>query len=242
MKRILLLLLLSTFIPLATNAQSKKSTDKTQQTLLLIKDSGLKNNELSEALKEALSKGVTEKAKNLGTTDGFYKNDTVKIIMPDLIKPIDEKLRKMGMGALMDEGLLLLNRAAEDALKEGSPIFTEAIAGMTIKDPKTVLAGGENAATSYMIQTTAEPLYTKFSKVVKVSLAKVGADEVWKQILGKYNTQPLVNKINPDLVDYVTSSSMRGVYRMVAVQEKNIRTDLASRTSDLMKKVFALQD
>jgi hypothetical protein len=90
--------------------------------------------------------------------------------------------------------------------------------------------------------TTTTPLYSKFSPVVKTSLSKVGADKVWAGIISKYNAIPLVTKVNPDLTDYVTDKAMDGVFKMISLEEKNIRTNLSSRTSDLLKKVFALQD
>jgi hypothetical protein len=85
-------------------------------------------------------------------------------------------------------------------------------------------------------------LYTKFNPVIKNSFSKVGADKVWTNIITKYNSIPLVNKVNPDLTDYTTNKAMSGVFKMIAVEEQNIRTSLNSRTSDLLKKVFAIQD
>jgi hypothetical protein len=35
---------------------------------------------------------------------------------------------------------------------------------------------------------------------------------------------------------------MTGVFKMIAVEEKNIRTNLNARTSVLLQKVFAMQD
>ncbi|MEO8516394.1 MAG: DUF4197 domain-containing protein, partial [Flavobacterium sp.] len=94
----------------------------------------------------------------------------------------------------------------------------------------------------YLQNSTSTALYGKFNPVIKNSFAKVGADKVWTNIITKYNSIPLVKKVNPDLTDYTTNKAMEGVFKMIAVEEKDIRHNLASRTSDLLKRVFALQD
>ena len=113
---------------------------------------------------------------------------------------------------------------------------------MTFNDAKNILMGNESSATTYLQNTTSTALYAKFNPVIKNSFAKVGADKVWSNIITKYNSIPLVNKVNPDLTDYTTNKAMEGVFKMIAVEEGNIRTNLNARSSDLLKKVFALQD
>lgn len=146
------------------------------------------------------------------------------------------------MSKLADEGLKVINRAAEDAVKEATPIFVDAVKQMTFNDAKNILLGNDSAATSYLQNTTSKALYAKFNPVIKNSFAKVGADKIWNQIITKYNSVPFVTKVNPDLTDYTTNKAMEGVFKMIAVEEKDIRNNFASRTSDLLKKVFALQD
>ena len=135
-----------------------------------------------------------------------------------------------------------MNRAAEDAVKEATPIFVSAVKNMNITDAKSILLGNENAATVYLQGTTNKDLYAKFSPVVQQSIGKVGADVIWNTLITKYNNIPFVTKVNPDITDYVTNKSMEGVFKMIAVEEKNIRTDLKSRTSPLLQSVFGLLD
>lgn len=242
MKKLLFALLL---LPLAGNAQLKGLVDKAKDkvtTATTSKGSSFSNADIGAALKEALNKGVTEQVTKLTAEDGFYKNEAVKILLPEELKKVDTKLRQMGMSSLADEGIKVLNRAAEDAVKEATPIFVNAITSMSFTDAKNILMGKDNSATAYLEKTTTKPLYTKFSPVVKTSLSNVGADKIWETIIKKYNAIPLVSKVNPDLTDYVTDEALEGVFKMIAVEEKNIRTDFSSRTSDLLKKVFALQD
>ena len=198
--------------------------------------------EMGNGLKEALNNGITKQVSKLTTTDGFFRNEAVKILLPEEIQKVDTKLRQLGMSKLADEGLKVLNRAAEDAVKEATPIFVDAVKQMTFTDAKNILLGNESSATTYLQTSTSTALYGKFNPVIKNSFAKVGADKIWTQIITKYNSIPLVKKVNPDLTDYTTNKAMEGVFKMIAVEEKDIRTNFSARTSDLLKKVFALQD
>lgn len=198
--------------------------------------------DISNALKEALNNGISKQVMKLTTPDGFFKNEMVKILLPQELQKVDKTLRDIGLSSLADEGLKVLNRAAEEAVKEATPVFVDAVKQMTFTDAKNILMGADNAATSYLKNTTSNALYAKFSPVVNNSLSKVGADKIWNEIITKYNSIPLVNKVNPDLTDYVTTKAMEGVFTMIAVEEKEIRNNVAARTSDLLKKVFALQD
>lgn len=200
------------------------------------------NVDIAGGLKEALNNGISKQVVKLTATDGFFKNEAVKILLPDELKKVDKGLRDIGMSKLADEGLKVLNRAAEDAVKEATPIFVDAITGMSFTDAKNILMGNESAATSYLQSSTSTALYGKFNPVIKSSFAKVGADKVWTNIITKYNSIPLVKKVNPDLTDYTTNKALEGVFKMIAVEEKSIRTNLSSRTSELLKKVFGMQD
>ncbi|TDD95274.1 DUF4197 domain-containing protein [Flavobacterium cellulosilyticum] len=238
MKKSFLLLLLIPFLGTAQfNNLLKKAAD--QASILTKSNSSL---DIAAGLKEALNKGVTEQVSKLTKTDGFYKNEAIKILIPEELIKVDRTLRKMGMSSLADDGIRALNRAAEDAVREATPIFVDAIKKITITDAKSILMGSDNAATAYLQSSTFSPLYSKFSPVVQTSIGKVGADVIWASLISKYNTLPLVQKVNPDITDYVTNKALDGVFKMIAVEEKNIRTDLNSRTSDVLKKVFALQD
>ena len=238
MKKLFILLLL---IPLITIGQTKKKVKKTKVKIPTI--TNVTNTiDISAGLKEALNKGVTEQVSKLTVIDGFYKNEAVKILIPEELQRVDATLRKLGMGNLVDDGIQSLNRAAEEAVKESTPIFVNAIKNINITDAKSILLGNESAATTYLKDSTTKDLYAKFNPVVQESIGKVGADVIWNSIIKKYNTIPLVNKVNPDITDYVTTKAMDGVFKMIAVEEKNIREKLSSRTSDVLKSVFALQD
>jgi len=203
---------------------------------------GLGNTEISAGLRQALDFGIDKQVTKLTQKDGFFKNELVKILLPDELQKVDKALRDIGLGNLADEGLKVLNRAAEDAVKEATPIFVDAVKDITFADAKNILLGTDNSATQYLTQKTQSSLYSKFNPVIQNSFSKVGADQIWSNLINKYNTLPFTNNVNPDLTDYVTNEALNGVYTMIAVEEKEIRTKLSSRTTDLLRNVFALQD
>jgi hypothetical protein len=238
MKKIIMLLL---FVPIIATAQlgqlKKIGNIKVPKIpkLTTVPD-------ISAGLKEALNNGITKQVTKLTAEDGFYKNDLVKILLPAELQKVDRSLRSLGMANLADEGLKVLNRAAEDAVKEATPIFVDAVKNMNFTDAKTILMGNENAATKYLETATSTALYDKFSPVIATSLNKVNADKIWGQMINKYNSIPLVKKVSPDLKDYVTKETMKGVFNMVAIEEKEIRVNLKARTSPLLQSIFAMQD
>jgi hypothetical protein len=241
MKTIVTLLLL---IPILSFSQIKLPNDikKVIPSKLPSSSSVLSSTDISKGLKEALNKGIEKQVTKLTAVDGFYKNELVKILLPEELQKVDKTLRKLGLSPLAEEGILMLNRAAEDAVKEATPIFIDAMKNISFTDAKNILLGNDSAATSYLQTNTTTALYAKFNPVIQSSFAKVGADKVWASIIKKYNSLPLVSKVNPDLTDYTTNKALEGVFKMIAVEEKEIRTNLNSRSSSLLKKVFAAQD
>ena len=202
----------------------------------------LSNADIASGLRKALDLGIDKQVTKLTVTDGFYKNELVKILLPEELQKVDKGLRDIGLGNLADEGIKALNRAAEDAVKEATPIFVNAVKDITFDDAKNILLGEDNAATEYLTVRTKTELYNKFHPVINNSFSKVGADQIWTNLINKYNAIPFTNEVNPDLTDYVTQEALNGVYTMIAVEEKEIRNKVSSRTSDILKKVFALQD
>ena len=202
----------------------------------------LSNADIASGLRQALDLGIDKQVSKLTQKDGFFKNELVKILLPDDLRKVDKALRDIGLSKLADEGLKILNRAAEDAVSEATPIFVSAVKDITFADAKNILLGNDDAATQYLTGKTETALYNKFHPVIKNSFGKVGADQIWGNLINRYNSIPFTNNVNPDLTSYVTGEALKGVYTMIAVEEKEIRTKLSSRTTDLLRKVFALQD
>jgi uncharacterized protein DUF4197 len=201
----------------------------------------LSNKEVANALKEALTKGVSKGADLVSVTDGFFKNPEIKIPFPPEVKKVETKLRQMGMGKTIDNFVLSLNRAAEEASKEAKPIFIDAIKQLTINDAISILKGTPDAATQFLKRTTTASLKEKFSPIVQAALDKTSATKYYKDITGTYNKIPLVTKVNPDLNAYATDKAIEGLFVMIAKEEKNIRENPVARTTDLLKKVFGFK-
>ena len=202
----------------------------------------LTQEQIGNGLRQALDNGIQHQVSKLTATDGFYKNDLVKILLPEELQAVDKGLRSIGLGNLADEGLKAINRTAEDAVKTATPIFVNAVKEITFNDAKNILLGADNAATSYLEGKTTTALYSEFNPVIKNSFSKVGADKIWSNLITKYNSIPFVKKVNPDLTDYVTTEALEGVFTMIAVEEKGIREKVGLRDTPLLRQVFALQD
>lgn len=202
----------------------------------------LSQEQIGNGLRQALDKGIQHQVSKLTAKDGFYRNELVKIILPKELQAVDKGLRKIGLSNLADEGLKAINRTAEDAVKTATPIFVNAVKEISFNDAKNILLGDKNAATSYLKGKTNTALYNQFNPVIKKSFGKVGADKIWNNLINKYNSIPFVNKVNPDLTDYVTAEALKGVFTMIAVEEKGIREKVGLRDTALLRQVFALQD
>lgn len=194
--------------------------------------------EAAQGIREALVKGTGAGVDLVSLKDGYFGNATIKIPFPEDAKIVESRLRSMGMGKQVDEAILSLNRAAEDAAKGAQPIFVGAIKSMSIQDAIGIVRGPEDAATTYLRKTTTAGLSEEFKPVIKTSLDKVNATKYWTDLINAYNKIPLVQKVNPDLSAYVTSKAIEGLFVMIAVEEKKIRKDPVARTTDILRKVF----
>ncbi len=193
--------------------------------------------DIANGLKEALTKGAINGTNLLSKPDGFFANAAVKILLPPEAKKIESTLRNLGMGKQVDDAILSMNRAAEDACKNATPIFTNAIKQMTVTDAIGILKGSDTSATAYLQQKTATDLTASFRPVIEKSLESTDATKQWNSLVSTYNKFSL-KKINPDLAGYVTEKSLNGIFTQIAFEEQNIRKNPVARTSDLLKKVF----
>lgn len=237
MKNVVLLLLFigSTFTA-CTPGQLQQVLDQATKT------GGLTNAEVASGLKQALDLGITNGVKSLSSLDGFYKTN-YKILLPEEAQQVVEKLKFIpGFQQVEEIAIEKINRAAEDAAAKATPIFKNAITSMTFDDAMNILLGSDNAATNYLNNRTNAQLYQEFHPVIMNSLNKFGAIDYWADAVNAYNKIPLVQKLNPELDDYVTQKSLTALFDMVAKKEAGIRNNVSQRTTDLLKKVFARQD
>ena len=203
-----------------------------------VKGGKLSNEDIINGLKEALSVGSRNSANKASQMDGYYKNPLIRIPFPKEAERMEATLRNMGMSKQVDEFVLTLNRAAEDAAKKAAPIFLDAITHMTITDGINILHGNDDAAMQYLKTNTSVKLKEQFKPVVKTSIESVQVTKYWNPLVTTYNNIPLVQKMNPDLDEYVTQKAIDGLFTLVTQEELKIRKDPAARITDILKKVF----
>ena len=199
---------------------------------------GVTEAEAGEGIKEALGQGLVGAVLKLNKEDGFFKDAFYKILVPDDAKKVENTLRDIGLGSMVDKAILQINRGAEDAAGYAKPIFVNAIKSMTIQDAIGLVRNGDTSATHFFREKTTAQLVAAFTPIIKSSLDKVNATRYYSDMVNKYNSIPLVKKINPDLTGYVTMKATNALFDLVAQEERNIRNNFAARTTDLLKKVF----
>ena len=199
--------------------------------------SSLSSSEIVSGLKEALSLGAKKSGDKLSATDGFYKDAAVKILLPKQVQNVESKMKMLGLGKLVDDAELRMNRAAEDASKTAAPIFLDAIKKMTVTDALNILRGADTAATGYLRKTTSTSLTTAFRPIIEESLKKVDAAKYWKDVFSAYN-KFTSTPVDTDMNSYVTAKALDGLFYYVAQEEVNIRKNPAARVTDILKSVF----
>jgi hypothetical protein len=237
MKKITICLTLLLVLSAGVQAQFVKKAKKIIEKNVPVTGSYTES-EAASAIKEALSKGGEKGVALVSKENGYFGDGEIKIPFPQDAKSMEEKLRAIGLGNKVDEVVLSLNRAAEDAASQAKDIFIAAIKEMTLTDAINIVKGNDNAATEYLKTHTTTQLTNKFSPIIEASLKKVNATKYWNDIITTYNKIPLVKKMNPDLTAYVTGKAIDGLFVKVAKEEKQIRENPAERTTELLKKVF----
>ncbi len=200
----------------------------------------LSNQDAVSGLKEALIQSSGKAVGQLGAADGFLGNAKVKIPLPDSIKHVESGLRMVGMGKQADELVVSMNRAAEMAVKEATPILVDSVKKMGVQDAKGVLTGGDDAATQYFRRTTAEQLTGRFLPIVKTMTAKVQLAEQYNALAGRGATFGLVKEEDANIDNYVTRKALDGLYLMIAEQERAIRKDPVGAATGMAQKVFGM--
>jgi len=200
---------------------------------------GVTESEAGDGIKEALGQGLVKAVLKLNKEDGFFKDALYKVLLPPDAKKIENTLRDLGMGNMVNKAILQINRAAEDAAGFAKPIFVDAIKSMTISDAIGLVRNGDTSATHFFRVKTTDKLIAAFLPVIKTSLDKLNATKFYGDVVNTYNNFPTTfKKINPDLPSYVTERATDALFDLVAKEEVNIRQNIVARTSDLLRKVF----
>lgn len=237
-------LLLASVIPFLTIAGCGQFNFPTDLTFPQQQEMGLTTAEVVQGLKEALTVGAQNSTSKASATNGFYQNNLIRIPFPEEAIKVKNTLEKAGLNKPIDDFVVSINRAAEDASKRAYPIFRNAITTMTITDAMGILKGGESAATDYLRGRTYSQLKSEFSPIVKQSIDRVNVTSYWNPIATNYNRLTILTggeQVNPNLEEYITEQTIDGLFKLMAQEEALIRKDPAARVTDILKKVFAQQ-
>ena len=193
---------------------------------------------IGAALKEALQVGTENAVKLTGRPDGYFRNDAIKILLPEQLRSLEKGLRAVGFGPQVDELVVGMNRAAERAAPQAKQIFWDAIGAMTIDDARKILGGAETAATDYFKAKTSDALTTAFRPIVETSMRDVGVTRQYTELYRRAQAIPFLNVEAYDLDRYVVTRALDGLFHVVGEEEKKIRTNPAARVTDLLRDVF----
>ena len=202
------------------------------------KEAGLSDVKIGSGLKEALKIGTENTVNLTGKVDGYFKNEAIKILMPEKLQTLEKGLRAVGYGPKVDEFILSMNRSAEQAAPFAKQIFWDAIGAMSFDDAKKILSGGNTAATDYFKGKTTDKLTTAFKPVVNKTMNEVGVTRQYNDLVGKFQSIPFMKSEFLDIDQYVVAKSLDGLFHVLGQEELKIRTNPAARVTDLLKEVF----
>ncbi len=196
------------------------------------------NQDAVQGLKDALVQASGKAVSQLSAPNGFLGNDRVKIPLPDSIRRVESGLRMIGMGRQADELVASMNRAAELAVREATPLLVSSVKSMSVQDAKGILTGPDDAATQYFKRTTSDALAQRFLPIVKQATEKVDLAQQYNTLAGQAAQYGLISKEEANIDAYVTRKALDGLFIVIAEQERSIRRDPMGAATSVAKKVF----
>jgi Protein of unknown function (DUF4197) len=250
MRRSSLALVVCLTLTAAAGAGAQSLEDQLKDRLLGNRSStgNLSERDAAGGIKEALAQGVDRAVRQLGKPDGFFRDQAVKILVPEKVRKLADLARQLGAGKKVDAFELSMNRAAEKAVPLAAGILSDSVRQMTLQDAIGLVRGGDTSATDFFRRTSEQKLYDAFRPIVEKQTASVGVTQKYKDFSKKAGGNVLAGALlggqngsgatTADLDDYVTRETIDGLFHVIAEQEKQIRNNPASRTTDLLRRVF----
>ncbi len=240
--KIVYTILLGFSFTFSAHAQFGKFLEKAEKATEKVLGKSDSKLDIAGGLKEALEAGTVEAVSSLSAKNGYLESP-YKIVVPEEAEKVISKVSKLpGFQDLEKNLTQKMNEAAEIAAKKATPIFVDAIKGISFSDAKNILFGEDNAATQYLDNSARKSLYAEFMPIIQASLDEVNARSYWKSAVDTYNKIPFVGKLNPELDDHVNTKALDGLFGLIAVKELGIRQDIDQRTSPLLMDVFGELD
>lgn len=228
-----------------TTTTAKKTTAKAAKKKKILKNPlpellapALTDDKIVAGLKEALQVGTENAAKLTGREDGYFGNPDIKIPMPKNLQKLESGLRLAGFGPRVDEFILSMNRAAEQAAPQARKIFLDAILAMTFDDARKLLQGGDTSITEYFQDKTTPELTAAFTPVVEKAVQEHEVTRKYDALTGKARTIPFLKAQTVDINEYVVAQALNGLFFMLSEEERKIRKDPAAQVTSLLKEVF----
>ncbi|MDP6350605.1 MAG: DUF4197 domain-containing protein [Alphaproteobacteria bacterium] len=217
--------------------------DRALDTLKSLEDSvpgasGLSEGEIADGLLEALKIGTERVVAGLSRADGFNADPEIHIPLPASLRDVQSALSLIGMDGLGNDLELKLNRAAEAAVPEARAVFLDSVSRMTIDDVRGIYEGPNDAATRYFQRAMTPALAERMSPIVRRTLAEVGAIRAFEDMMGPYQSIPLMPDVQADITGYAVEQAMAGLFHKLAQEEAAIRQDPLKRSTELLQKVF----
>ena len=207
-------------------------------SFIKIKKPGLSEERIAEGIKEALRVGTENSVKQTGCRDGYFGNPMIKILMPEKLQKAEKTLRNAGYGSKVDEFILSMNRAAEQAAPFAKDIFWDAVKQMSFEEVGKIWKGHDTAATEYFRLKTYDQLKFTFKPVVTEAMNKVQVTRKYKELELHAKRIPFVKVEMVDLDEYVVTKALDGLFYMLGEEEKRIRKEPAARVTRILKEVF----
>jgi len=232
-------LMLGIIVMLCFGVSNAGMFEKARQKLKAANTPKLSNTQIGAGLKEALKVGIENAIKLTGAQDGFFRNEAIKITMPEDIKNAEVLMRMLGFGPTVDEAVLSMNRAAEKSVPLAAEIFAGALFDMSFGDVRKIFQGGGTAATDYFKAKTYDKLFEAFRPAVRRVMNDYAVTKKFGEFVAKAESLPLVSKlVTVDIDKYVVSKALDGLFFVLGQQEQKIRTDPAARVTPLLQEVF----
>ena len=193
---------------------------------------------LETGARDLLSVGMTEAIKVVALENGYFSNQFIKILLPDKWKPIVSIISKLGLQKKLDKLVLSMNRAAERAAASALNIFHHFIRGIHFSDLKTILFGGETAATDFFKSRTERDLTEAYKPVVTTAMNEWQVTRHYSELSHHVEHVPLVKDFAINIEDYTVSRSLHGLFWMLAEKEKAVRNDPRLRVTKALQEIF----
>jgi hypothetical protein len=224
-----------------SSAQGKSTAGTTTTGSTSSSSSGgaVTQSDAASAIRQALINGIQTGVSMVAKTDGYFGNPEIKIPLPSELQPVDEALRMVGAGEMVDKLVLQLNRSAEQAATQATPIFLSSINQLTINDAVAIISNQQqDAATQFLKRSTTEQLVSAFKPQIRNVLDQIKTDVIYSDVIDYYNKIPFVSPVNSDLSDYVTRRALDGLFVMIAKEEAKIRQNPSAQASSILSRVF----